>query len=603
MDRASACWYDRLVTDAQATVAPASRTRRGWQIGGRRRTGGSSGLERRALSAPAVAGILLGYCLPLGVLLVYSFWPSSGGETAVGDWTLSNYEVFFSDSTYWQSLLRSFVLVGIAASAAVLFAFPFAYFVALRVRPQRRMLWIILAILPFSASYLIRVFAWLNLLGDAGILNDTLLRLQVISEPLGVFGYGRPAVAITFIYLLFPLSFIMSYVAIERMDPALLESASDLGARPFQGLAGVVLPIARTGLLAGFAFAFILVMGDYFTPILIGGTDATLFSALIYTKFGESSEWGLGSALAFLMLLSMLLFLIIARRSVGSVYSAGEFSRRYVPQRSPFLLAYALLFMVMLYTPILFVILFAFNESDSVGFPIVGLTTHWFESAFENPVLLDALRVSLTVAAWAVALSVFFGTLAAVQLARVRDRWRAVSVGVLALPLFLPPIMFGLGVIIGLNAIGVTRGLWTVILAHTLLLLPVVTFIVLVRLEGLDSNFERAATDLGARPWQAFVYISIPQALPGIFAAALIAFAGSMDEFIVTFLVTGTDVTLPLYIYSSLQYGINPELNALSAAMLVSSFLLCGLAAGVMRGFGSLRRRRHRRRIAAANTA
>ena len=153
--------------------------------------------------------------------------------------------------------------------------------------------------------------------------------------------------------------------------------------------------------------------------------------------------------------------------------------------------------------------------------------------------LLDALWTSLKVAITAVLISAVFGTLAAVQIARVKGRLRSFNLGMIAVPLFLPPLVLGLAIIVGLNALGLQRGLWTIIAGHTILTLPVVTLLVLVRLEGLDRNQETAAMDLGARPWRAFLTVSVPQALPGILAGVMIAFAISMDEFILTFLVTG----------------------------------------------------------------
>jgi ABC-type spermidine/putrescine transport system permease subunit II len=163
--------------------------------------------------------------------------------------------------------------------------------------------------------------------------------------------------------------------------------------------------------------------------------------------------------------------------------------------------------------------------------------------------------------------------------------------------------MLGLGIIMCLHALDVQRGLWTIVAAHMLMILPVVTFIVMVRLEGLDANFERAAMDLGATPWQAFLYVSVPQALPGIVSAALIGFALSMDEFIVTFLVTGQSVTLPLFIYSSLRFQQTPELTALSAMMLASSLVLGAAGALILRTSDTVTRRRRRATAAAAAEA
>ena len=127
------------------------------------------------------------------------FWPTRNAEIVVGTWTLENYGTVFGDPTYWRTLISSFIFVTFATLLSLVIALPFSYFVALRARPERRAYWVLAAVLPFSASYLIRIYAWLGLFGDRGLINDTLLRLHVIRDPLGVFSYGQPAVVITFV--------------------------------------------------------------------------------------------------------------------------------------------------------------------------------------------------------------------------------------------------------------------------------------------------------------------------------------------------------------------------------------------------------------------
>lgn len=542
-------------------------------------------LGRAWLSAPAVLVVVAGFLLPLLVLVVYSLWPTENGQI-VREWTLSNYERIFTSDAYWTSLLRSFAFVGCASLLTVVLAFPFAYFVATKVKPSRRLLWILVATIPFWTSYLIRVFAWLGLLGDEGVINQALESIGLISEPLGILAPGRPAVVITFVYLLFPLTFLTTYIAIERMNPALLSAAADLGARPWQGLVRVTLPLAKSGLIGGFVFAFIAMMGDYVTPELIGGTDGTLYSNLIVNQFGSSVQWGFGASLALVLLASVFLMLAVLRLSTGRADSVGEFTRVHTAQRAPFLRAYSVLFLIYLYLPVALLVLFAVNDSEVVGLPFEGFTTQWFEDVVQNTILLDALWLSLKVAAISVGISVVLGTLAAVQLARAKGRLRSINLVTLSLPLFLPPVVLGLAIIIGLNFLGIERGLWTIVAGHTVITLPVVTLLVLVRLEGLDRNQELAAMDLGAPPWKALLWVTIPQAVPGIVAAALIAFAISLDEFIMTFLVTGSQTTLPLYVYGSLRFGISPELNAIAASILAISFLLLFVGGLVAMGRG-----------------
>jgi spermidine/putrescine transport system permease protein len=541
------------------------------------------GLDNPLLPVPAVLLVAVGFFAPLAVLIIYSFWPTEGGQI-VHRWTTENYIRFFTQPAYQRMFVRSFWLVSLASALTVLLSFPFAYFVAAKVKPSRRLAWILIAIIPFWTSYLIRVLAWLNIFGDAGLINQALIGAGLVDSPVEFFGFGRPAIVITFVYLLFPLAFLSTYIAIERINPAMLDAAADLGARPWRRLVTITLPTARSGIIAGFVFSFIAMMGDYATPQLIGGTNGTLYANLITNQFGYSLQWGFGSTLAVLFLVAILLLVIVLRLVVGGVESAGEYTGGFTKRPSPFLFVYSVLYLIFLYTPPALLVLLAFNNSEESGLPFVGFTTRWFGDVFHNPVLLDALWTSIRVGFAAVLISALLGTPAAVQIARVKGRLRSINLGMISLPLFLPPLVLGLAIIIGLNALGIQRGLWTIIAGHTILTLPVVTLLVLVRLEGLDRNQELAAMDLGARPWRAFLTVSVPQAVPGILAGVMIAFALSMDEFILTFLVTGSQQTLPLYIFGSLRIRVTPDLNAICALMLGVSFLILTLGALVAVG-------------------
>lgn len=536
-------------------------------------------LDSPWMSAPAVALVFGAVVLPLGVLVMYSLWPTVDQEV-VHRWTFDNYARFFQGREYWQSLLKTFLFVGIASSVTMLVTFPFAYFVATKVAPSRRTTWVFLAVLPFFTSYLIRVLVWMNLLGDEGVLNTFLLRVGVVQAPLEVLGSNKYGIVITFVYLLFPLAFLTTYVVIERMNPALLDAGADLGAAPLRRLMMITLPIARSGLLAGFIFCFIAMLGDYVTPLLIGGTEGYMFSNLITNQFGSSVQWGFGSALALILMVAIFVLLFAIRRVTGAADEVGAFSRAFTPTRSIGLRIYAVAYLLFLYAPIALLILLAFNARRSIGLPFTGFTLRWFETAANDPLMLDSLRNSLQVAAVAVGVSVLVGTPAAVYLARRRGRVRDATLLTLALPMFLPPMLLGLAIIIGLDALGLPRGLWTIMVGHIVITIPIVVLLVLVRLEGLDQNLELAAMDLGASPRVALIRVSAPQALPGIVAAGLIAFAVSMDEFILTSLVTGSDSTLPLYIFGQLRFSISPSVVAVSAVLLVSSALL--LLVGVL---------------------
>lgn len=535
------------------------------------------------LSLPAVAVVAVGFVLPLIVVLLYSFRPTVDGQVA-RTFTVGNYLRFFATDTYWQSLLRTVLFVGLASAVTVAVAFPLAYFVATKVAPRRRMLWVLLAAIPFLTSYLIRVMAWLNLLGSNGLINTALMRLGLVDEPVGALKTGPVAIIIAFTYLLFPLAFLTAYIALERVNPAMYEAASDVGAGSWQRFRHITLPLSMNGIVGGFILSFIAMLGDYVTPQMIGGTSGTLYANLIINQFGNSMQWGFGSTLALMLLVSIFLLLALLRLT-GAAPTLGAASGAYVKRRAPILTGYAVITLAFLYVPMGLLALFAFNDSPSVGLPFKEFTTDWFASLLGNGVLHDALITSLEVAAAAATISLVLGTAAAVYTSRATGPWRNLSVTTIALPLLLPPMILGMAIIIALNAIGVERGLWTIILGHTIITLPLVTLIVTIRLEGLDRNYELAAQDLGARPRTVFVRVVLPQIAPGVVAAAMIAIATSLDEFIMTFLVTGTDSTLPLYIFGSLRFGLSPELTALATLILAVSLglLILGALIGLRR--------------------
>ena len=542
---------------------------------------------------PAVFFIGAMFVVPLVVMAVYSFWPSTDSGEIIHHFTLSNYTRFFSEGPYWHTLLRSVELVGVASFLTVVLTLPLAYFVATKVEPRHRVKWILVTIMPFWTSWLIRVFAWINIFGTNGAAAKG-LSIVGISQTPGFLEAGKPAIVVTFVYLLFPFAFLCSYVALERLDPSLREAAADLGARPWKVFGRITVPLVGAGLLAGFALAFITMMGDYVTPQLVGGTEGSLYSNLAVNQFGASGQWGFGAALAMIMM-AFLLAVFAALRRTTSVQGRSTFARGFTPSRAPFLRCYSLAFIAFLYTPIVLVVLFAFNSAPYVGFPIRGLTTHWFSEVLNNPEVIEAFVTSLQIALTAVGIALALGVPAAIQLSRSGGIFRNLRLMTLSLPLLIPPMVIGIGLLLATRA-GIQRGYWTIVAGHTLFVLPLVVLIVLARLEGLDSSQELAAMDLGAHPLRAVTTVVLPQIWPAIAAAAMLGIAVSLDEFIFTALVTVNTTTLPLYMYSALKFQIEPTLNAIATLVLALSF---GLALiGLWINSGVLGRRRKASQVA-----
>ena len=231
-----------------------------------------------------------------------------------------------------------------------------------------------------------------------------------------------------------------------------------------------------------------------------------------------------------------------------------------------------------LYLPICVLVAFSFNTSR---FSVVWeqFTIEWYIKLIQDPLVLDALKNSVIVAIVAMILSTIIGTLTAYGLYRYRFRGKVVFDGVLFLPIVTPEIVVGISLVIFFVLININLGLNTIIIAHVAFDIPFVMLIVRARLQGMDRSLEEAAMDLGADEWTTFFRVTIPQLLPGIIAAALLAFTLSFDDFVITFFVAGVgSTTLPLKIYSMVRLGVSPKINALSALIVLFSILLITIA-------------------------
>lgn len=237
------------------------------------------------------------------------------------------------------------------------------------------------------------------------------------------------------------------------------------------------------------------------------------------------------------------------------------------------------LFFVWLYAPILVVIAYSFNE-NRLASVWTGFSWRWYESALQNRALLDAVKISLTVASVATVIATTVALMAALVLVRGRDvRLRRVSETVVNLPLLLPEIVLAVAVLILFSQIGLQNGMAKLIIAHTAFCIPFAFLPIRARLQGMEPDFEEAAQDLYATPWVAFRRVTLPLIAPGVFAGAMLAFVISMDDFITSnMLNSGGSTTLPVYIFGLIKQGTTPELNAISTLIVLGSLVLATTA-------------------------
>lgn len=268
------------------------------------------------LAVPPYLWLLLLFLLPLGVVATISLLPGSGRINFGDGWpSLNQYQQVLETPAYLRRLGISVAMAFVIAASATILAYPIAYFLAFRAR-ARATIFLILLLVPFASSYLLRVMAWKLLLGREGAINWVLTSLGLIHEPSGLLVYSQAAVVITLIYVWIPFAALPIYAALQRVDRSHLEAAADLGAGPWTRFGRITIPLSLPGALATFFMVFIPTVGEYVTPSLVGGTDGIMYGNLIQDFFTRAGNWPLGSAMAVVMLLAVLVLVALALRLV-----------------------------------------------------------------------------------------------------------------------------------------------------------------------------------------------------------------------------------------------------------------------------------------------
>ncbi|WP_109310913.1 ABC transporter permease [Ruegeria sp. AU67] len=254
------------------------------------------------LSAPATAYVGFLVAAPLVILIAYSFWTQTY-VTLDKTPTLKNYSDALADPLVRHLMLRSIWIAGAVTVVTVALAYPIAYFIAMKAR--KKTIWLLLITIPFWSSYLLRVFAWKLILGFNGVMNSALLMLGLIDEPLDFLLYNEFAVVLTLAHAWAPFAILPIYVSLQKIDPSLLEAATDLGNSPLQRFMRVTLPLTIPGIIAACLIIFIPTVGDYVTPALVGGSDGKMIANLIQVQFGAANNWPLGATLSLIAMLSV----------------------------------------------------------------------------------------------------------------------------------------------------------------------------------------------------------------------------------------------------------------------------------------------------------
>jgi len=268
---------------------------------------------KAAVTLPPLVWVTVFLLMPYLLMFCYSFWSVSASQTIVHSWNLANYGQLLRVEVYWQTLLRSMWIAARVTIFSLLLGYPLAYFLSFYAGNKKDLLYQ-LVIIPLWVSYLVRAYAWKTILGSDGVLNTLLQYVQVTKHPLEFLLYSPFAVVLTLTHIYTPFAFLPIYATLDHIPRNLVEASHDLGATPGQTFWKVIFPLSIPGVVAGATFAFVLSLGDFLAPLLLGGPSGIMISNIVVSLFGAAYNWPLGAAISLCMLVLVVSLLVFSER-------------------------------------------------------------------------------------------------------------------------------------------------------------------------------------------------------------------------------------------------------------------------------------------------
>jgi spermidine/putrescine transport system permease protein len=266
----------------------------------------------RLVTALAFALPVVFVLVPLAIFLVYSFFSVDQGQIIYAP-TLANYARFFTDPVFLPVFWRTIVLCLSVAVISILLAYPTAYFLT-TLRGRWRYALLMLLMVPLLMSYVIKIYAIRSILGLNGFLNKALVGLGILAEPSTLFVFNMNAILLTLTLLLIPFAILPIFLALERIPQVLLRASDDLGASSLQTFLRITLPLSLPGVASAASFVFVLAIGDFLTPQMVGGISGFTFGRILYSQFGTAYNWPFGAALSVALAVVVIVAILLGER-------------------------------------------------------------------------------------------------------------------------------------------------------------------------------------------------------------------------------------------------------------------------------------------------
>lgn len=559
---------------------------------------------------PALLFLALLFAFPVLQVLRLSFVDGPTGEL-----TLENYTKIFSASVYVDALWVTFKLGALTTLICVLGGYPVAYLLTSSSTSISRKL-LVLVMLPFWTSFLVRGFAWMILLGRNGAINNILKDLGLIDAPLQII-YNFTGAMIGMVHSLMPLFIIAAAPTMARIDRNLSKAAATMGSSHSQAFWKVYFPLSVPGVAAGAILVFITSIGFFLTPTLLGGRSETVLSRIIIREVEEGLDWGFAGALSVLLLVTAALLFLVYDRIVGISNLAGESKNKAagvsrlgnaifdVPARIGTAIErgfekifparadrpniawsrvpvwfVATLVLVFLVLPIFVVIPVSLQQQRYLTWPPQLFSLQWYEGFFNSTLWLQALSNSVIVGVGASVIATVVGSLAAIGMTSDGVRGRSAWLLLLISPLIVPHVIFAVGLFYVFAPLGLVGSKFALMWGHAVIALPYVVMTVMAVVKHYDRRLTLAAWTMGASRWRTFWSVQFPLIRAGVLAALLFAFVTSFDDLTISMFVTaGLSATLPKEMWSAATMQVDPQLSAVSTIVLLIVLSIMGIGA------------------------
>jgi putative spermidine/putrescine transport system permease protein len=529
-------------------------------------------------------------------MIVFFVWPlvgiaarsvNPGGVEAYRftEFTFANYKTVFGDAYFRGILLNTAIIAAQATLISLVLAYPTAYFIT---RLPRRFASVVLVLIlvPFLASILVRLYAFTQILGRKGIINSV-----VGFVGLGPFEllFNRTGAVIGMVDFLLPYLVLTIYGVMAGIDQSLITAAKSLGATPWQAFRTIFFPLSFNGLVASTLLAFVLGLGFFLTPAILGGPRDVTVAVYIQQEV-SLLRWGTAAAMGILLLVLTTLLFVASTSLFGfaRTWNAMAGGLRGAAPTDPlkFTPVTALLAIVVvgviafLMLPLLVIVPVSMSPNEFVIlFPPRGLSLQWYRHFFTDYTWTQAAAKSLVAGVAVSALATCLALATAVGLRSAGSVTRKAFHLLIFGPLIVPVILTAIAMFqveSRLYLLGTLAGL---VFAHTVLALPYAFLVVSVALAAVDDSLEEVAQTLGASKFRAFLTTTGAIIAPSILGAATIAFLISWDEVVVSLFQTGIAKTLPVLFFSHIETGVPPTVAAVGTMVIAMSFVVSGAVA------------------------